>query len=850
MVIWHRDFHKKSAKSPSKPLLNINLHAITVFSVMKKLFFLLSVLVTGVWVFILNSSLVLPAPLGRLLSPQHGIWQNAEPADADFSDRLALPGLKGKVDIFFDERLVPHVFADEEQDAWFAQGYLHAKFRLWQMELQVLSAAGRASEVAGEVALEHDREFRRLGMVFAAENSLKEIEANDTTRIQCDSYTAGVNAYIASLSESALPLEYKLLGYRPEPWTNLKSALLLKYMSFDLSGHETDIEMTNARNYFSPSDFDLLFPYGTDSIDPVVPGMDYFPRDSSGKLLPPGVSVQVPAHADSVYFKRPSVKVEPITIPDKDNGSNNWVVGPSRTKSGAPILCNDPHLLLNLPSLWFEMQISTPSFEVYGVSFPGAPGIEIGFNRHCAFGFTNAGRDVRDYYEIEFGDSSMSEYKFNNIWLKTAFRYEEIRVKNKPAFYDTVAYTVWGPVMYDHRFGGKRTDNSGYYAVRWKAHDPGNELLFFNRLNRMQDYGAFRRALPELRTPGQNCAFAASNGDIALVAQGSFPAKWKGQGDFIMPGHDTHYIWRDMIPAAEIPFQFNPERGFVSSANQLPADTSYPYYLGRNYPLARAIRLNRKLNEMNGVTVNDMMALQTDVYNVFAEWAMPLIKKYLNPERLQENEMKYYQKLQSWDFRYTAESEAATVFEVFWADLMDVVYDDEFENAPEPVAKPSPITLLDAIKRDSAYKFIDNRITITVETLEDAMLMAFREASRELAEAEGRSRLSWSDYRHTHIDHLLRLPAFSRSDISAGGSASTISAMKERNGPGWRMVVEMKKVPEGYGIYAGGQSGNPGSRYYDNFINSWKEGKYYRLQMLSREQAAAAKVIGKLNLHP
>jgi penicillin amidase len=334
------------------------------------------------------------------------------------------------------------------------------------------------------------------------------------------------------------------------------------------------------------------------------------------------------------------------------------------------------------------------------------------------------------------------------------------------------------------------------------------------------------------------------------VAQGKFPAKWKGQGDFIMPGNDTDYLWRGTIPREETPFQHNPERGFVSSANQLPADTSYPYYLGRNYPLARAFRVNRMLSKMNGITPGDMMALQTDVHNVFAEWAMPLINKYLNPGRLQENELKYFQKLDGWDYRYTAESEAATVFETFWADLMDVVYNDEFENAPEPVAKPSPITLLDAIKRDPAYKFIDNKVTISVETLEDAMLMAFRQASQELDELNSQDRLRWSAFRHTHIDHLLRLPAFSRNDINNGGAASTISAMKERNGPGWRMIVEMKKEPEGYGIYAGGQSGNPGSRHYDDFISPWASGKYYRLRLLNKEQARSLNALGKINMQP
>jgi penicillin G amidase len=200
-------------------------------------------LITVGLIILFNTTLLLPAPLGKLLSPQQGVWQNAEDVHTDFSADLKFPQLKGKLDVYIDDRLVPHVFAEDENDAYFAQGYLHAKFRLWQMELQTLSAAGRASEVVGKVAVAHDREFRRLGMVYAAEASLKEMETDPETKASCDNYTAGVNAYIATLTESSLPLEYKLLNYKPEPWTNLKTALFLKYMSQQLAGGEDDFEI-------------------------------------------------------------------------------------------------------------------------------------------------------------------------------------------------------------------------------------------------------------------------------------------------------------------------------------------------------------------------------------------------------------------------------------------------------------------------------------------------------------------------------------------------------------------------------------------------------------------------------
>ena len=218
--------------------------------------FLISIIITIGLIYALNRpwGAKVPMPLGKFISPQFGIWQNAEQNDNDFTADLKLDGLMGKVEVFLDDRLVPHVFADDDGDASFVQGYLHAKFRLWQMEFQTHAAAGRVSEIIGEKALAYDRTKRRLGMIFAAENMLKEIEASPVTKKAVDRYTAGVNAYIGSLEESQLPIEYKLLNYKPELWTNLKSALFIKQMTETLAGNVDDLPLTNAKSFFSDNE--------------------------------------------------------------------------------------------------------------------------------------------------------------------------------------------------------------------------------------------------------------------------------------------------------------------------------------------------------------------------------------------------------------------------------------------------------------------------------------------------------------------------------------------------------------------------------------------------------------------
>ena len=631
--------------------------------------FMIFGVITTVLIIILNSVVLLPAPLGKLLSPQNGVWQNAEPVDEDYSANLKFPQLQGNVNVYFDARLVPHVIAEQNNDAYFVQGYLHAKFRLWQMEFQIYAASGRLCELVGKKALSLDRDKRRLGMVFAAENSLREIEKDPETADACNNYTAGVNAYIESLNESTLPLEYKLLGYHPEKWTNLKTALFVKYMALELAGAENDFEYTNAKSVFSAGDFDKLYPIIMDSVDPIVPKKTVFQK--------PGIDLEIPASADSLYFDTKDSTTIDEQKPDPNNGSNNWAVNGTKTKSGYPILCNDPHLGLNLPSLWYEMQITTPTYNAYGVTFPGAPFIIIGFNDSCAFGVTSAERDVRDYYEVKFKDDSRKEYWFDSQWVKTNFRIEKIKLKGEPDYLDTVAYTNIGPVMYDKSYGGGRNTNNKNYAVRWKAHDPSNELKMFALLDKAKNYEDYLEAIKYLHTPGQNCAFASKSGDIAIWDQGEFPAKWMRQGDFVMPGSDSSYFWQGMIPQEENPHQINPARGFVSSANQLPADTAYQYYLGGSFPPYRGWEINKRLSVMNNITPQDMMTLQTDNYNVFAEQAMPVFLKNMDVSKLSSDEQKYYDILKSWNLRNDADSRGATLFVLTWDSLENVVWKDE-----------------------------------------------------------------------------------------------------------------------------------------------------------------------------
>jgi len=790
---------------------------------MKYFIFLVSLLMNTAIVYLLGTRSVIPLPLGSFLSVQEGVWQNAEPVDEDFNASLRFDELKGKVDVFLDDRLVPHVFAEQENDAYFVQGFLHAKFRLWQMEFQTHAAAGRVSEIVGEKAINFDRNQRRMGMVFAAENALAAMENDPQTISAIDAYTAGVNAYISSLKASELPIEYKLLGYQPEKWTNLKSALFTKQMTQTLAGYDRDFEFTNALKLLGEENFRILYPSIPDSLYPVIAKGTAYNK--------PLAALDPPASADSLYFNRKdTIQFVGDFKPNPSNGSNSWAVSGNKTQSGKPILSNDPHLGLTLPSIWFEIQLKTPAFNAYGVSFPGLPGVVIGFNDSISFGFTNAGRDVKDYYEIQFRDADKREYWFDSSWKPTSRRLEQIFIKDGKTLEDTVAYTVFGPVMYDKSFKTDLTAEKAY-ALKWVAHDSSNILKMWLLLNRATNYTDYLEAIGHFNVPGQNMIFASKSGDIALWQQGSFPLRWEDQGLFVMPGTDSSYMWKGYIPHQDNPHAFNPAEGYLSSANQRAADSSYPYFMPGSYEVYRPITINRKLAAMNNITAQDMQALQNDNYNVFAEDARPILLKYTIEEQLTADEKKYLSLVASWNLLNDAKEKAPTCFTAWWDSLHAEVFSDELVKDKMPIAKPEKFVLLEALEKDSSFKFIDNINTPFKEDLYQVVTTALKKASKKLALLEKENKLEWAQYKNTTVYHLLKTNAlaFAREGLINGGGNGIINATQHDHGPSWRMVVEMTSPTNAYGVYPGGQSGNPGSKFYDNFIDQWTKGAYYKL---------------------
>ncbi len=755
-------------------------------------------------------------PLGKILNPSTGVWQNAEPTDGPRPEQLQLEGLKEAVQVVFDERLVPHIFASNLHDAYMAQGYVTARYRLWQMDISTRAAGGFLSEVLGERTVEYDRRQRRKGMLWAARNALEGWRRSPEEWAMLEAYTAGVNAYVDQLSPAEYPLEFKLMDYRPQPWSPLKTALFFKNMAETLCSRSDDIPASNTRNLLGQEFFDFLFPEINPHQSPVIPAGKEWAFDT----------VSIPEPADQVLIGK-LWPAQPFPQPDPFLGSNNWAVAGAKTASGNPILCNDPHLFLSVPSIWFELQLHTPELNAYGVSLPGVPGITIGFNEDVAWGMTNVGQDVLDWYAITWLDEQKKQYLLDDQPQEVKMVYDTIRVRGRSTpLVEPVKYTVWGPVVYEEE-GHPYQD----LAMRWIAHDvptekPFYDLGVFQRLMAAKNYDDYDQALKSFESPAQNFVFASREGDIALKVNGRFPLKRKGQGRFVQDGSLSDNAWHGFIPMDQIPKIKNPARGFVASANQHSTDPSYPYYYNGGFDDYRGRLINRQLAEKDDFTVEDMKRLQNENYSLFAEEAVPALLAFSG--EISGADPDLLGTIRSWDYRYRAGDYAPVLVEE-WFDAAYRMTFDELLAARDSVTvmMPESWRFIDLLKEVPDHPVFDQPSTPERETAATIVARAFTEVQQKIKDGE-LTKQNWASYKATRITHR-GIGAFSSPELLIGGYRNAPNAITSTNGPSWRMIVELGPELHALGVYPGGQSGNPGSPFYDNAIDTWARGDYYEL---------------------
>ncbi len=771
-------------------------------------------------IFVLNTKFGAIPPLGKFFDPSAGFWANAETGASD-SEKLDIPGLEDEVTVYFDERNVPHIFANNEHDLFVAQGYIVARDRLFQMEMQTYDAAGRLAEIVGPALLNRDLNTRRLGMTYGAEKAMEEINKDPQMKSVVQAYAAGVNAYIDQLSPADYPVEYKILDIQPEAWRPIKTAYLLKNMTLVLAGRNNDVRTSNTIQYFGEDFVEKYFTRKPKLNDPIIPPSRQWDFEAD-----------VPAAPDSLFVPDVSKVIDPFPFVE-GTGSNNWAVSGSKTASGYPILANDPHLSLTLPSIWYEMQLSAPGYNSYGVTLQGSPAVIIGFNEQTAWGTTNVASDVMDWYQIRFKDESMQEYWHDGEWKATSTRIENIKVRGGEMVTDTVIYTHHGPVMEVEPATGE--GEPIYHALRWIAHYPSNDIRTFYEFNKMKNYEEYVEAVSHYVAPAQNFAYADTSGDIALWISGKIPKKWQFQGRTVSDGTDPLYDWHGWIPTEQNPHIKNPERGFVSSANQESVAPDYPYYLDDDFaPFERGRRINELLEGMDDITPKDMQNMQMDNFAYNAYTIIPQMIEWTNTEKLNDFELEALEMVKNWDFFMDAEKSAPTVYITWRNRFYDAIFDDEMNSTEAELRYPSRDIFVEVIKEEPDMKFVNNIETEQTETVEDLVTMTFKETIAVLSKVYGAELENWKrgiDI-NNDIDHLANIPGFGRENLFSGGAAEAINATRGGNGPSWRMVVEVGPEVKGWGIYPGGQSGNPGSPHYDDMVEGWRTGRLFELNFM------------------
>ncbi len=792
---------------------------------MKTFKFIFSFLVSLTIGILLDTRLIISGnpvpPLGKILSPFHGFLQNAENEPIDLDRIIKTSNVKEEVAIHFDELYIPHIFAKNEEDLFFTQGYVTAYNRLWQMEFQLLAAEGRVSELLGNRALEFDREQRRIGLKFGAKNSEEKFKNEEPELYNLlASYSAGVNAYINSLTYADYPIEYKLLDYEPEEWSPFKCFLLISNMNNMLSKGEMDLEHTNALKQWGRDVFEVLYPErpSEELLDPVIPRDTRFDFEA--------IKVDKPDVSFPIEFSDPILSKQ-----NPDNGSNSFVVNGNKTANGKAILANEPDLSLNLPSIWYLTHLNAPGINVMGATLPGAPTVVIGFNDSIAWGNTNAKRDLVDWYYIQFKDERRNEYLYNGNWVPTRIEVEEFKVRGEKNYYDTIIYTHHGPVVYDRNFGIS-DQNTMNLAMKWTAHMPSKEIKTLYLGNKATNYDEFVEAFSYFNGPPQNYSFASVNGDISLWVNGKFPVKWEEQGKFLLDGSNTRHEWQSFMPQEHNLHVLNPPQNFVSSANQHAADTIYPYYqYDYNYEYYRGRRINDRLRIMSNITVEDMMQLQHDNFNYNAFEALPMMLDSLDSASFTDTERNYYEQLRAWDFFNNPERQGPTIYEQWWTNLNNKLW-DEIDSSETKVYRPSWFNTVKILKERPAFFMIDNQSTAVKETVGDLFRLTFKETIEDLEDYldEEDNSLAWYKFKNTTIRHLLRLAPFSVDNVKIGGNRHIVNAASQNHGPSWRMVVELGDGEvNAWGVYPGSQTGNPGNPNYAHMIEDWATGNYNKL---------------------
>jgi penicillin amidase len=745
----------------------------------------------------------------------------------DYDSDVTLERIKDEVVVYRDAYAVPHIFAKNEGDLCRAVGYCMAQDRLWQMDLMRRACTGRLSEIFGETLVETDLLMRALRLPEKSKLMLSRCEPEVVSALEA--FSDGVNQYIA-MQENNLPPEFLVLGYTPEKWAPEDSLHLVGYMAWDLC-LPWKHKIVLAR---------ILETFGEDMYRDV--SLDISTQKS---FVIPGSEMQL-SELDVVFELAERFRTLEELGLTVFRGSNNWVVSGAKSTTGKPIFANDMHLTIFAPGIWYQMhQVVEGKANVTGVMLPGTPSIVAGHNEYIAWGNTNVSVDDLDFYLEKINPDNPNQYEFNGEWRDMEVRTEKINVKGGTVVEKELRFTHRGPIVPNFQNPDGRT-----ISMRWIGNEYSNEARSLYLLSHAKNWDDFKDAMSTFSSVSQNVAYADVDGNIGIHVCAGVPIRKAGDGTAIVPGWTDEYDWTGFVPFEELPHSYNPESGFVSSANNKTADENYPYYISQLYALPHRIdRIREMLQEKEKLSVADIKRMHADHKSKRVEQIKDdIIAEMRKMEDVTALEEQSLDLLASWDNVLSKNSPAASIVQkfltcfqknVFFDEMGEELYDDFLS------AFRLPAYGVDNIFRKKESPWCDDITTEgRKETFTDMVHKSFREAVAGLAGDFGGNPEHWEYGRmhKLHIEHpmgrvtlLDRLFKFNRGPFEVGGSHYTVCPFYGRGdnpekvvfGASHRHIYSTANWDDSLSVIPTGTSGIPASPHYCDQTGMFLDNEYH-----------------------
>ncbi len=788
-----------------------------------------------------------------------------------------IAGLNNPVDIYRDGMGIPHIYATSTHDLFMAQGYVHAQDRFWQMDFWRHIGSGRLSEMFGSGQIETDSFLRTLGWRQVAEQEYAEL--GPEARAILDSYTEGVNAYIETHTPVELSLEYLILtgvlnpDYTIEPWTPINSLTWGKAMAWDLGGNmDNEIERVTLLKMLTPTQLAELYPPYPEDYPVIVPTIGEDVSSVEGSIFNVQQMELQPSTLDLQSVAENIALLDSVLGPrGPEIGSNSWAVSGKLSATGMPLLANDMHLGIQMPSIWYQNALHCQPksdacpYEVTGFSFAGVPGVVAGHNDNIAWGFTNLGPDVQDLFIEKVNPEDPNQYEVNGQWVDFETRQETIKVGGGDLVELTVRLTRHGPVVSD-TYGSLKDqidtkkdpeatpfkDKAGIdlpenyaIALSWTALSPSTPFEAIWGFNKAQNWDEFRAAARNFHVPAQNLLYADTQGNIGYQTPGDIPVRKNGNGALPVPGWNDDYEWLGYIPFEHLPYVFNPESGYIATANNQASPRDYPYFISKDWDYGqRAARIVEMIQTAPGkIDADYIQSMHGDSKNLNAEALTPIL---LSLELDSELATVRNQFLADWDYQEHADSVSATVFETFWWHLLTDTFQDDLpkDYLPEGGARWY-VVMRDLIQQPDS-QWWDDKETDAVETRDDMFIRAFDEAVTQLKKEHGKDSAKWPIWGELHsatfrnqtlgesgIGPIEAL--FNRGPYVTGGGKSVVDATGWTVGesfevdwlPSEREIVDLSNLDASLALHTTGQSGHAFDKHYADMAPMWADVQYY-----------------------